>query len=86
MERKLSKKQVDGHQRRVAKLREDNPEFFQDIGSIGGNLTTTKYTSESGRNAANKRWEAYRREQLRKQERREHEVQNARTGNNSNAI
>ena len=54
-----------GHKNRVSKLKEDDPEFFNDIGSIGGNLTTTKYTSESGRNAANKRWEAYRREQLR---------------------
>lgn len=73
MPKKQTEKQANGHKQRVAKLKKDNPEFFNEIGSIGGNLTTTKYTSESGRNAANKRWEAYRREQLKKQERRENE-------------
>ena len=63
MPRKLSEKAREGHKLRVQKLRENDPEFFHDIGSIGGNLTTTKYTSESGRNAANKRWEAYREKQ-----------------------
>lgn len=63
MSRKLSEKALDGHKRRVQKLKENDPEFFHDIGSIGGNLTTTKYTSESGKAAANKRWQKYREEQ-----------------------
>ena len=63
MPRKLSEKAQDGHKRRVQKLKESDPDFFHDIGSIGGNLTTTKYTAESGRNAANKRWQKYREEQ-----------------------
>ena len=72
MPRKLSKKQIAGHKQRVAKIREQDPEFFPSIGSIGGNLTTTKYTSESGKRAADIRWERYREEQLKK-ERRGHE-------------
>lgn len=63
MPRKQSSKVTDGHKRRVEKLKASDPDFFHDIGSIGGNLTTTKYTSESGRNAANKRWELYREQQ-----------------------
>ena len=63
MPRKQSEKAQEGHKTRVQKLRENDPEFFHDIGSIGGNLTPTKYTSESGRNAANKRWQKYREEQ-----------------------
>lgn len=61
---KQTKADKIGHKNRVAKLKEDDPDFFNDIGSIGGNLTTTKYTSETGRIASNKRWEKYRREQL----------------------
>lgn len=56
----------EGHKKRVEKLRADNPDFFHEIGSIGGNLSTTKYTSEKGKEAANKRWEKYRLEQAKK--------------------
>ena len=66
MQNEKSSKVADGHKRRVQKLKENDPDFFHDIGSIGGNLTTTKYTSESGAAAANKRWQRYREEQLRK--------------------
>lgn len=76
MPKKLSKKQIDGHKRRVEKIKAMDDDFFHDIGSIGGNLTTTKYTSESGKRAANIRWERYRAEQLKK-ERRLHEIEDA---------
>lgn len=66
MQRKVTDKVIEGHKKRVQKLKASDPDFFHDIGSIGGNLTTTKYTSESGRRASNIRWERYRREQLRK--------------------
>lgn len=56
-----------GHKIRVKKLREQNPEFFPEIGSVGGNKSTTHYTSESGRLAAQKRWQKYRQEQLNKE-------------------
>jgi general stress protein YciG len=56
-----------GHKIRVKKLREQNPEFFPEIGSVGGNKSTTQYTSESGRLAAQKRWQKYRQEQLNKE-------------------
>jgi len=34
--------------------------FYKEIGSIGGNNNSTKFTSETGRIASNKRWQAYR--------------------------
>lgn len=38
--------------------------FFAEIGSIGGANNHTKFTSETGRIAANTRWIEYRRKQL----------------------
>lgn len=64
--KKQTAKDKIGHKTRVAKLKKDNPDFFNEIGSIGGNLTTTKFTSESARAAINKRWEKYRLDQLNK--------------------
>lgn len=34
--------------------------FYAEIGSIGGTNNSTKFTSETGRIASNKRWQAYR--------------------------
>jgi hypothetical protein len=66
-----SKAQKLGHKIRIQKLREANPDFFPEIGSIGGHLSTTKYTSETGRINANKRWEKYRLDQAKKRKENE---------------
>lgn len=42
-------------------------EFYKEIGSVGGKASPNKYTSESGKLAAKKRWELYRQKQLNKQ-------------------
>jgi len=63
---KQTKADKKGHKTRVSKIKEDNPDFFDEIGSIGGNLTPTKFTSETGRRASIKRWEKSRDKQLNK--------------------
>jgi hypothetical protein len=46
--------------RRKTTMKRYGRKFYKEIGSIGGNNNSTKFTSETGRIASNKRWQTYR--------------------------
>lgn len=54
------------------------PNFYKEIGSMGGQESTTKFTPESGRQAALKRWQRVRENEINKRKESEndgHQVQ-----------
>lgn len=70
----------DDRKRQVRTTRKNHgKDFYKEIGSIGGMNSPNKFTSDSGKKAAIKRWEDYRKK-LREKEGEANEQSNQSTG------
>lgn len=60
--KKLTKRELERSRKRQVKkvMKNHGKEFYKEIGSLGGQSTTTKFDTSSGKLAAQIRWEKYR--------------------------